>query len=268
MASEIKMHVSTTPVSDDFGHYLNLIQGATVVQRHVDLLYWMRGDVQHFLPHDIFLSGWGNFQEGVVAHDIVSCLPGARSYAPGTDVLPFLLARFYDYWVGASKQPCRVNFSSFEYLRGSTSLYGSFGHTLRSMRSVLIHGLRDGRSQHECLYVMLSAHEFPEETSGTAIKVLLPFIESAFRQISLLPQQKKQNLSVMSQNPEEALGLSGREVQVMTWVAMGKTNSEIGSILDISGFTVKNHMQRIFQKLNVFNRAQAVSKIKRVAFQD
>jgi DNA-binding CsgD family transcriptional regulator len=27
---------------------------------------------------------------------------------------------------------------------------------------------------------------------------------------------------------------------------------------------VKNHMQRIFQKLNVFNRAQAVSKVTRV----
>jgi len=60
------------------------------------------------------------------------------------------------------------------------------------------------------------------------------------------------------------LGLSERESQIMDWVAMGKTNSEIGCILNISAFTVKNHMQRIFQKLNVFNRAQAVSKLSKL----
>jgi DNA-binding CsgD family transcriptional regulator len=46
---------------------------------------------------------------------------------------------------------------------------------------------------------------------------------------------------------------------IMQWVRAGKTNAEIGMILDISAFTVKNHLQRIFKKLNVFNRAQAVA---------
>lgn len=46
----------------------------------------------------------------------------------------------------------------------------------------------------------------------------------------------------------------------MNWIRNGKTNSEVGQILDISIFTVKNHLQRIFKKLNVSNRAQAVAK--------
>ena len=45
---------------------------------------------------------------------------------------------------------------------------------------------------------------------------------------------------------------------------MGKTNSEIGQILDISFFTVKNHAQRIFRKLDVLNRTQAVAQYKRL----
>ena len=56
--------------------------------------------------------------------------------------------------------------------------------------------------------------------------------------------------------------MSERELEIMHWVALGKTNPEIGSILDISAFTVKNHMQRMFKKLNVTNRAQAVAKYK------
>ena len=82
-----------------------------------------------------------------------------------------------------------------------------------------------------------------------------------------LPEQRGQAAQpvALKAASEDGTGLSERETQIMAWVAMGKTNSEIGSILNISGFTVKNHMQRIFQKLNVFNRAQAVSKVKRVS---
>ncbi|HCN68831.1 MAG TPA: hypothetical protein DIT03_11325, partial [Candidatus Accumulibacter sp.] len=51
--------------------------------------------------------------------------------------------------------------------------------------------------------------------------------------------------------------LSSREREILQWVRRGKTNVEIGMILGISGFTVKNHLKSIFQKINVSNRAQA-----------
>ena len=57
--------------------------------------------------------------------------------------------------------------------------------------------------------------------------------------------------------------LSEREVEVLHWVQAGKTNGEIGTILGISEFTVKNHMQRILGKLNATNRAHAISKATR-----
>jgi len=39
--------------------------------------------------------------------------------------------------------------------------------------------------------------------------------------------------------------LSKREKEVLYWVALGKTNWEIGMILDISLYTVKNHIKSI-----------------------
>jgi DNA-binding CsgD family transcriptional regulator len=45
---------------------------------------------------------------------------------------------------------------------------------------------------------------------------------------------------------------------------MGKTNSEIAMILHLSTFTVKNHMRRIYKKLDVLNRAQAVGSLDRM----
>ncbi len=255
------------PSGQNFDHYVKLIESATAIRRHVELLQWLQGGVQQYLPHDILLVGWGNFQEKALQHDMLSCLPGVRSYGVGTESLPFLLSKFYDCWMAAGRKPCHFSFQRFEYLLGHSSLPGSFSSALRGMRSVLIHGLRDERSQHECLYILLSAADIAPEPSSMALCVLMPCLDSVLRQITPLPQQRRQCLKPRSGAvQDEAPGLSERENQIMDWVAMGKTNSEIGSILNISAYTVKNHMQRIFQKLNVFNRAQAVSKINRISF--
>jgi DNA-binding NarL/FixJ family response regulator len=58
--------------------------------------------------------------------------------------------------------------------------------------------------------------------------------------------------------PLRKLGLTPREAEVLFWVAQGKTNAEIGMILDASLGTVKKHMEHILPKLGVENRASAV----------
>ena len=56
-----------------------------------------------------------------------------------------------------------------------------------------------------------------------------------------------------------ALGLSAREAQVLAWVAEGKTNGEIGIILDARPRTVAKHLERIFRKLGVETRTAAAA---------
>jgi len=53
--------------------------------------------------------------------------------------------------------------------------------------------------------------------------------------------------------------LTRREQQVLELIAMGNTNKEIGLKLGISEQTVKNHVNSIYRKLGVRNRAQAAS---------
>lgn len=55
------------------------------------------------------------------------------------------------------------------------------------------------------------------------------------------------------------LGLSPRETQVLSWVTQAKSNAEIGTILGISFRTVHKHLERIYAKLGVENRATAAS---------
>ena len=54
--------------------------------------------------------------------------------------------------------------------------------------------------------------------------------------------------------------LTARELDILKWIYLGKSNFEIGAILKISPLTVKNHVQKILRKLNVVNRTQAIGK--------
>ncbi len=51
--------------------------------------------------------------------------------------------------------------------------------------------------------------------------------------------------------------LTDREMQVLKLITEGLYNKEIANILDISERTVKNHVSKIFKKINVTDRTQA-----------
>ncbi|MBU1330616.1 MAG: response regulator [Gammaproteobacteria bacterium] len=53
--------------------------------------------------------------------------------------------------------------------------------------------------------------------------------------------------------------LTEREVEVLRWVACGKTNRDIGDILGLSPRTVNKHLEHVFIKLGVETRTAATS---------
>ena len=57
----------------------------------------------------------------------------------------------------------------------------------------------------------------------------------------------------------EPLGLTPREAEVLFWVARGKTNDEIATVLGIGLTTVKKHLESTFSKLGVENRTTAAA---------
>lgn len=65
-------------------------------------------------------------------------------------------------------------------------------------------------------------------------------------------------------DPEKALenGLTERELEVLKGMAEGLSNAEIGEKLFLSTHTVKSHASRLFEKLDVKRRTQAIQKGK------
>jgi two-component system, NarL family, response regulator LiaR len=60
----------------------------------------------------------------------------------------------------------------------------------------------------------------------------------------------------------ENLGISKREYEVLALIGTGMSNQEIADTLFISQNTVKTHTSRLFEKLDVKNRTQAILKSK------
>lgn len=63
---------------------------------------------------------------------------------------------------------------------------------------------------------------------------------------------------------QQALALTTREAEVLLWISRGKANRDIGEILQISPRTVNKHLEQVFVKLGVENRASAAARAVRV----
>jgi DNA-binding NarL/FixJ family response regulator len=70
-------------------------------------------------------------------------------------------------------------------------------------------------------------------------------------------RQVAAQMAAWTQEDTQEKVLTERELEVLKMVAAGKTNQEIGLVLDISEKTVEKHMDGIFTKLHVSSRVEA-----------
>ena len=84
---------------------------------------------------------------------------------------------------------------------------------------------------------------------------LIPAIRSVAAGGRWIPQEVAHRLS--SRNSYETL--TARELEVLNEIAKGLANKQIASALDITEYTVKDHLKNILAKLRVADRTEAVS---------
>jgi two-component system, NarL family, response regulator LiaR len=68
----------------------------------------------------------------------------------------------------------------------------------------------------------------------------------------------------VNENNLKQLGISKREHEVLMLIAQGLSNQEVADKLFVSLNTVKTHSSKLFEKLNVQRRTQAVQEAKKL----
>lgn len=241
--------------------YFRVIREAIAVQTHSDLLRWLQGEIQHYLPHEIMLAVWNDAGTNSLRHDLVSVLPGVRTEYLHSENLLALQRGLYSCWVELGKAPFRLSLGTCGFRFGDRGPLCAFREALHDMRSLLVHGISDERGGQDCLYVIFSSTDSLNDSPLGAMENLLPYLDTALRRVQPLARRNSAAPSPAdASQSSDSYGLSTREVEILDWVRAGKTNAEIASILTISIYTVKNHLRRIFKKLDVYNRVQAISK--------
>ncbi|MBT0571539.1 transcriptional regulator EpsA [Curvibacter sp. CHRR-16] len=248
------------PSQEDFQRFNALLNEVLAVRNHLDLMTWLQGSLQHYLTHEILIAAWGDFHLGLIYYDIISAMPGVRTENATAKSLAPLLKGMFEQWAMQDREPFFLNVGHEGVTWEGLMEPGSIADAMTTMNSALVHGINDQRGRHDCLYMFFSRYPKRRHSDKQTIRMLLPYIDAAMRQVELLSHQHPSKPAPVEVAHDADGGvLSDREAEIMHWVGLGKTNSEIGSILNVSAFTVKNHMQRIFKKLDVLNRAQAVA---------
>lgn len=242
---------------------IRTMQNSLSIQSHFQLLLWMHGDFQEIIPHDAMISFSGAIQGKTYHYDVVSPIPGIRTAKLPQRSISAFREGVHRHWL-----ECGGQVTSASIAEGCTnSLDAAELHdSLREMKHVLFHAIPDTRFKADHLYILLRKEASFTNQERKWFELILPHVDAAVRKIDGLPVVEPEQVAApVILNSLIKAGLTTREIEILEWVRSGKTNIEIGMILDISTYTVKNHLQRIFKKINATNRAQAVGKLEEFA---
>ncbi len=245
-----------------------VIKHSYSIDKHLDFFNWLQNQVTEIIPHHLLLASWGDFKSTLesnnLSYDVASNLSGIStqmvldSAAEVDDLMMYL----HERWIKNDRRWYVVNQLQMPH---DDSLPTDFISKLDQTNSLLVYGISDVRGSNECLYVF-----FNEKTvfnvGESVMGLIMPHIDNVLRKIQHIePVELPAALTSVAQVFSD---LSARELEIIHWVKSGKTNTEIGMILEISQNTVKSHLKRIFHKLNVTRRAQAVAMLSTRLFND
>ena len=251
------------PLEADLSEKLfSIIASSYAINKHIDFYNWLQTSVAEVLPHNMLLACWGDFyshsQKFNFNYDVASNLENISTQAlfDSPEKIEHFMRYLHNAWLDNN---CRwLTINNLDKVDRNDEIKSLLPEKFNAFKSLLVYGLSDIRSCNECLYVFFSTDEI-FKVQDSLMGLLLPHIDNVLRKIQhveLLDNSEAERIATI-----KSYNLSTRELEIIEWVKLGKTDSEIGMILYISQNTVKSHLKHVFEKLNVTRRAQAVAKL-------
>ncbi len=223
---------------------IRAIESAIEVADQGQFQAWMRGPFRMLLPHEsvacLELDKHGGVRQRVCMHHHLVDAVTMELLDNPEHGLAVRLARSCR---GDRRQSCMVDANALKAMLAKDSALCDRG----LLHNAVIHRLK-----------LLSGSAF----RVVLINVAEDQVERCRHLFKLLSSHLKMALSraIARQEQRTAAPLTVRELEILRWMGQGKSNREISAILDISAPSLKNHVTRLYRKLDVQNRADAVSR--------
>jgi len=103
-----------------------------------------------------------------------------------------------------------------------------------------------------------SGYVLKDSQAGAIVSSILAVVAGERVMASAVANRVLEMLTGATTPKEFYDGLTAREVEILKMLATGMANKQIAYQLKISEKTVRNHVSNMYEKLNIFDRAQAV----------
>ena len=252
LTSEVLDHI-------DGDMLLSAIEGSQSVRTRPQFYLWAQGVLQGVIPHQVLLVAMGRLRSGQDRHvEVVGDgLPERRllDAAWGPSAMDDVLSALVQAWDRGGRIP--MAYGEERMPPFNRSAHADLWRSLQ-LGELIVHGCPGLYNDIATLVCFGRLARPATRLDLRMTSAMVPFIREALTRChSGAPERETSG---------QTTPLSGREQEILGWLQRGKTNQEIGVILDISALTVKNHVQRILRKLNVHNRAEAAAHGAVMAF--
>ncbi|AZP13371.1 XrtB/PEP-CTERM-associated transcriptional regulator EpsA [Undibacterium parvum] len=236
-------------------YLLRTIESALQVRRRRQFFLWTQGQFQSLLPHEIMVciqfGGDGEVVHIECMHSVILDEQSKEQLCNPHDGFALRLAR---HCRNEERLPLLIEQGERSDSHPLSRLRAEM--EIRKLGISVVHStenLPGGAS----FFALFGLPDAADSRHSFFLELLLPYLH-----ISLLRlvANAAEPLSNPGSGSSLARPVTAREIDILRWVKQGKSNFEIGIILGISALTVKNHLQKIYKKLNVQNRTQAVSR--------
>ena len=131
--------------SVDMDGLFDVIKNSLYINRHMDFFMWLQGYVTDYIPHDILVATWGDFNSQVLHYDVTSNVPEihTQQLAEGCYDIDPLMRDLHKKWLYNENKWFVL--TDFDELSTQSNYSGDLIDGMKQMRSVLVYGYRDNR---------------------------------------------------------------------------------------------------------------------------
>ena len=223
------------------------------VHTRPQLFSWVQGALQSLIQHEVLVCGLQEGRQTAMRVDSfstapVDCAKLNELFQQDVSLVPHLIKLWEEN---------RCQAITCETERGPFAS-GALARELARLgvSAVLAHGTHDASGNMTSFFVFAARPGALAGKQTYLADLVVPYLHAAWVRSQVTWPLDRAGAA----KPAKTGLLTPREQQILQWIYHGKSNIEIGMILNISPLTVKNHVQKTLRKLNVLNRTQAVGK--------
>jgi len=228
---------------------------AADIEKRADFFGWVQGAFQAVLPHEALVCGLSYPSARLLTFEWLGSYPlSDESFAALCGAQRGLCYGLLELWERSGRVPLALGVEPEPDALPETS------ELLREMEQLdlgnaVAHGVPGIEGRPAAFFQFFKLRGRPGSRELRILRFFLPYLYTAWlRAIAAEAMQSG------ASRPMIRGILTAREMEVLQLLEQGKTNKQIAVSLGRRENTVDTHMERIFRKLDVHTRAEAVAK--------